>query len=169
MQRSRFPPRSFAEKPFPPGRTLPRLAAFRGRKDSQSKTRNRQELRSESTGIEYTRSNGIKAAPKYFVRADAAINVPETKRSRFLRGSSPSIQKYAAHIHRASIIVSHITLLAETSMPGVKRVQSAASKGERVNLRARKYVPKTNAIATRRKPRCSAHSDHPRQRPTKAM
>src|ERR1700730_6107622 len=119
--------------------------------------------------MEYTSSSKIREAPKYFVRAEAAINTAETKRNQFRRGSSPSIQKYAAHIHKANIIVSHITLLAETSMPGVSSVQRAASKGERVNLLAKQYVPKTSAIATKMKPRCNARSDHPRQRPTRAM
>jgi hypothetical protein len=72
------------------------------------------------------------------VSAARAINTPDVIRKSGFRGSRPSIQKIAAHTQIASIMTSHMTLLAEISKPGVRSVLSAASNGERVNLFARR-------------------------------
>src|SRR5207253_201083 len=119
--------------------------------------------------IEYTNSSRIREAPKYFVSSLAAINTADATRNSGLCGSSPLIQRIAAHIQIASIIGSHITLQTETNKPGVKSVAKAASNGERVNFCAKRHVPSTSASVGNRKTRCKARSDHPTTLPASAM
>src|SRR5215472_9231352 len=106
-------------------------------------------------------SSGISETPKYLVSALPAINNPESTRYGGLAGVRPSIQKIDAHTHRASIGVSHITLPADTSNPGVSSAASAATNGSVVKRRASRYTPSTSAKVGNRKPRCMASSDQP--------
>src|SRR5271166_5460349 len=127
--------------------------------------------RSEQAG-----NNRIKDAPKYLVRAQAAISTPLARKGSGLPESIPCNQKMTAQTQRASIMTSHITPVAETRKPGAKSVAAAASVGaasvgaaifgDAVKRSARRYVPKTRASAGRRKPMCHARSDQPATIPT---
>src|SRR5437879_13166243 len=111
--------------------------------------------------MEYTNRSKISDAPKYLVSSQAAINKADASRKSGRCGSSPSIQRIAAHVQIASIIGSHIVLQAETNKPGVRRVAKAASKGERVNFCAKRYVPSSRESVGSRNDRWNDSSDNP--------
>src|SRR5450432_3003612 len=86
---------------------------------------------------EYTNSKGTRAMPKYFVSGQAAMSSELASKYPGLNGSRPLIQNKIAATQRASIMVSHITLVLETMKAGVKSVAAAAIHADWVNLRAR--------------------------------
>src|SRR6267154_1742514 len=76
-----------------------------------------------------TASKGTRLIPKYFVRVAAEISPAETSKRHDCCRSKPANQNSSAQIQSASIITSHITLVAETRNTGVNKVKSAARKG----------------------------------------
>ena len=71
----------------------------------------------------------MRQAPKYFVSAASVIKTPEPiSRQKPLR-SIPSIHSPTAHTQKASINVSHISVVLETRNTGVNNVAHAASMG----------------------------------------
>src|SRR5215471_21009271 len=81
---------------------------------------------------EYATSSGSSAAPKYLVKAQAAMNIAASANCQCWPESSASSQKTSASIQSASIRMSHMTVVLETKKPGLNNVASAASKGQRV-------------------------------------
>src|SRR6266550_5888617 len=114
-------------------------------------------------------SKGTRLIPKYFVRVAAEISPAETSKRHDCWRARPANQNSSAHSQSASIITSHITLVAETRNRGVKIVTSAAKNGSRLKRRASANVPKTDNTAQKKKAECSASSLQPKTLATAAI
>src|SRR3954469_17806908 len=81
---------------------------------------------------EYASSSGNRQIPKYLVSAAKLKIRLDAIRYERLPSSIPSIQSTAAQTQNASIMTSHIRLVAETSTPGVNSAAVVAINGDRV-------------------------------------